>query len=71
MYTITIVGEDMDGLDHGTIMDTYYGEISPWHETKASAKYAKRMLDTTGDWPEGRPKYRVVDGHRNDLWGAE
>ena len=66
--TIVVDKGDTDGMDYGTMMATFFGEVSPWHDTKKSAQAALRILRTTGDWPDGRPTYWIEDGRLDNPW---
>lgn len=66
--TIMVDKAGTDGLDFQGMLGLFFGEISPWHNTKKSAKSALMVLRTTGDWPDGRPAYWIEDGHQDIPW---
>jgi hypothetical protein len=68
MYTITVIDQNTNGMDYQDCINVYFGEVSPWHETESAAQSAMNLLETTGDWPEGRPSYRIIEGYNAVPW---
>jgi hypothetical protein len=48
-----------DGSRYADCPDMLYGDIPIEHDTIESARAALRTLETTGDWPAGRPTYTI------------
>jgi hypothetical protein len=67
-YTIMTDISDTDGLDYAQTIDVFFGDVSPWHDAKESAEAALTELETTGAWPDGRPKYWIEEGHNEYPW---
>ena len=63
MPTYTICAEQLD--EHGHKVDNCYsvlfGEEKVEHLTLSSAIGTLFTLRTTGDWPDGRPRYWIED----------
>jgi hypothetical protein len=48
-----------DGSRFADSPDMLFGDVATEHETPESARAALRTLETTGDWPAGRPTYTI------------
>lgn len=68
MHTIMTDIGDTDGLDYAQTIELFFGDITPWHETRAAAEAEKAALQATGEWPEGRPRYWIEQGEHEIPW---
>lgn len=67
-WTVMVSKGSTDGLDYSGMLGLFYGDVSPWHQTRLSAQAALRTLKTSGDWPDGRPHYWVAEGYEEIPW---